>query len=225
MVAAVTLPLLLTLVVVAIAAPYLLLQVRKPTRFVGRFFAWTMNKSHSRMTQWGLQHLSIGPDAIVLDVGCGGGATIAKLARSARKVYGIDYAAGSVAMARSHNAGLIGEGRVEIIQASVSSLPFPDSQFDFVTAIETQYYWPDLENDMGEILRVLKPGAKLAIMAESYKGGRTDKLQRPTMKLLGSTHLTPDDQRQLFVRAGYHDVEVVEEKRHGWICVMGRKPS
>ena len=32
--------------------------------------------------------------------------------------------------------------------------------FDLVTAVETQYYWPDLAHDMREILRVLKPGGR-----------------------------------------------------------------
>jgi len=211
-------------ILVMIAAPYLLRQVRKPTRWVGRFFAWMMNKSHSRLTDWGLQQVPVGEDAVALDVGCGGGATIEKLARVARKVYGIDYAAGSVAMARSHNAQLITEGRVEIREASVSSLPFPDNEFDIVTAVETQYYWREVENDMREILRVLKPGGMLAVIAETYKGGRADKLQRPVLALLGSTHLSPDDQRQLFARAGYSDIEIFEEKRQGWICAAGRKP-
>jgi SAM-dependent methyltransferase len=44
--------------------------------------------------------------------------------------------------------------------------------------VETHCYWPDLVKDMEEILRVLKPGATLIIIAESYKGGRYDKLQR-----------------------------------------------
>lgn len=220
----VTVHLLLKLIFVAIATAYLLYQMRRPGRWVGRFFARAMNKSHSQLTDWGLQHVALNEGAVVLDVGCGGGATIEKLARGASKIYGVDYATGSVAEARSHNARLIEQGRVEIQQASVSSLPFADNTFDVVTAVETQYYWPDLDNDMRQILRVLKPGGMLAIIAETYKGGRTDKLQWPVMALLGSSHLSADDQRQLFERAGYSDVQVVEHKGRGWICITGRKP-
>lgn len=217
-------PLLLKLILVAVGTAYLLHQMRRPSRFVGRVFARSMNKSHSRLTDWGLQHVALSKDAVVLDVGCGGGATIEKLARAAGKVYGIDYAAGSVAEARAHNAQLIDAGRVDIQQASVSSLPFAESTFDVVTAVETQYYWPDLDNDMREIVRVLKPGGMLAVIAETYKGGRTDKWQWPIMALLGSSHLSADDQRNLFARAGYTRIEIFEEKR-GWICITGRKPS
>jgi ubiquinone/menaquinone biosynthesis C-methylase UbiE len=103
----------------------------------------------------------------------GGGPTINKLAAKAAKVYGIDYAAGSVAASRAHNKRLIVEGRVHVEQASMSQLPFADDKFDLVTAIETQYYWPNLRDDMKEILRVLKPGGRLLVAAENYKGAQT----------------------------------------------------
>lgn len=212
------------LLVVLAAMAYVLYQMRKPGRWFGRPFAQAMNRSHSALTDWGLQHVPLEPDFVVLDVGCGGGRTIEKLAKVAREVHGIDYSAGSLAVARDQTAQRIAEGKVKLQQASVSALPFPDATFDVVTAVETQYYWPDLEHDMREILRVLKVGGLFAVIAETYKGGRTDKWQRPIMALLGSSHLSADDQRQLFARAGFCDVQVLEEKRRGWICVTGRKP-
>jgi ubiquinone/menaquinone biosynthesis C-methylase UbiE len=48
-------------------------------------------------------------------------------------------------------------------------LPFPDSTFDTVTAVETHFWWSDLRAGMREILRVLKPGGTLVIVAEVYK--------------------------------------------------------
>lgn len=190
-------------------------------------FVWMMNVSHSQVTDWGLTHVLIEKHFTILDVGCGGGRTIQKLAAIATEgmICGFDYARGSVAASRSKNAQLIKTGRVEIRQASVSELPFPNDKFDLVTAVETQYYWPDLVKDMQEILRVLKPGGTLIIIAGSYKGGRYDKLQRPVMKLLKSTHLSIDEHRELFSTAGYTDVQMYEEHKKGWICGTGRKPS
>ena len=213
-------------VVVAIgAAVYLGGQVRKPSRYVGRFFAWMMNSSHSALTDWALSHVAVSRDATVLDVGCGGGRTIAKLAATAARVYGIDYAAGSVAGSRALNRKLIAEGRVRVEQAAVSKLPFEDEFFDLATAIETQYYWPDKVNDMREIGRVLKPGGRLLVVAESYKGGKDDWLLGPIMRLLGSKGLTVDDHRALFVAAGFAEIEIIEERSRGWLCAMGRKPA
>jgi SAM-dependent methyltransferase len=140
-------------------------------------------------------------------------------------VCGIDYADRSVAVSRRTNAALIARGRVDIQKASVAELPFADSRFDLVTAIETHYYWPDLAGSMREIRRVLKPGGTLVIIAESYAGGRFDAVQRVVMKPLKSARLSVDEHRDLFTTAGYADVQIFENRRGGWICALGRSPA
>ncbi len=222
-----TAKLLIDIGLIFVVLPYVVRQVRKPTRWVGRLFAWLMNVSHSGLTNWGLEHVVVQKGSTVLDVGCGGGRTIEKLAALAPKgmIYGADYAEGSVAASRGKNSRLIEAGRVEITQASVSDLPFPNDKFDLVTAVETQYYWPHLITDMQEILRVLAPGGTLLVIAESYKGGKNDALQRPVMKLLKSSHLSVDEQRDLFAAAGFRDVHVFEEQKRGWICAVGKKAA
>ena len=209
-----------------VVAIFLARQARKPNKWLGRPFLWAMNLSHSTLTDWGLQQVFIEPDFKVLDIGCGGGRTIQKLSSVAAEglVCGVDYSSGSVAVARSKNAQLIKDGSVEIRQGSVSQLPFPDDYFDVATAVETQYYWPDLVNDMKEVRRVLKPGGHFAVIAETYRGGRFDSLMAPVMKLLSSSSLSVQDQKELFVSAGYDDVKVIEEKNKGWICAIGQKP-
>ena len=213
-------------VVWAVVLIYLVNQVRKPDKWAGRFFLWLMNMSHSGVTDWRLTHAAIKEDFTILDVGCGGGRTIEKLAGAARNgiVYGVDYAAGSVAASRARNAQLIRAGRVEITRASVSRLPFPADKFDVVTAVETQYYWPNLMNDMREVLRVLKPGGTLIVIAESYKKAANDWLHGPAMKLVRSTNLGVAEQRELFAGAGYTDIQIFEERAKGWICGVGKKP-
>ena len=204
---------------------YILNQVRKPDRWAGRFFTWVMNMTHSGLTDWGLTHVQIGKNFTILDVGCGGGRTIEKLAALAPRgmVYGVDYAKGSVATSRAKNAQLIQAGRVEIKEGSVSALPYPENRFDLVTAVETQYYWPDLVKDMQEVLRVLKPGGTLIVILESYKKGIRNKLEQPAMKLLGTSNLSADEQRELFLKTGYTDVQIFEEPKKGWICGIGKK--
>jgi ubiquinone/menaquinone biosynthesis C-methylase UbiE len=206
-----------------------------------------MNRHHSKLTDWGLSHVSIKMNDKILDVGCGGGRTIDKLAAlaSAGKIYGIDYSESSVAAARRTNARWIdppsprlrraGSGRVEIQQGSVSQLQFANETFDLVTAIETHLFWPDLPNDFREIFRVLKPGGgpsrtgTFLIVAEIYRGGKHlegvrkkifDKHLAANMNLL-----TPDEHRALFTGAGFSDAQIFEEIEKGWICAVGRKSS
>lgn len=201
-------------------------QCRKPAWLPGRLVVAGMNVRHSGLTAWGLGHLSIRADAIVLDVGCGGGRTIETLAGLAPdgKVFGVDYAAASVAASKRHNASLIGAGRVDVRQASVSSLPFPPSTFDVITAVETHYYWPNLPQDVKEVLRVLKPGGAFMLLAETYKGRSFDWLYRPVMTgLLSASYLSVDEHRALLVDAGCVGVEVSVDEGKGWICAVGHK--
>jgi ubiquinone/menaquinone biosynthesis C-methylase UbiE len=188
-----------------------------------------MNVSHSRLTDWGMSHLSLSERDIILDVGCGGGETVRKLAArtSLGKVYGVDYSQESVSASSRKNAPAIEAGRVEIRHGSVSRLSFAAATFDFVTAVETHFWWPDLPGDMREILRVLKPGGQLIIVAEVYKGANTmtSRLAEKYTGRTGMLLLTADEHRQLFTDNGYIGSQVVEEDFKGWICGMGRKPS
>jgi len=224
---AATLKALAPFAAVVIAVPYLAYQVRKPTRWMGRLFAWGMNNSHSELTDWGLEHASIGKGFTILDVGCGGGRTIQKMAAIATegKVFGVDYAAGSVSASRATNARRIREGRVEVREASVAHLPFPDATFDLVTAVETHYYWPDLPHDLREVLRVVKPGGSAIVIAETYRGSALDVMMVPAMKFLRAAHLTQDEHREWFATAGFSNVEVFTDRVRGWICVTGRRPG
>lgn len=219
---------LVKFVAVAVAVLLVIRQCRKPAWFLGRLFARSMNRGHIGLTTWGLSRIPIQKDFTILDVGCGGGQTIATLAALAvrGKVYGVDYSNASIAVARKKNARLIEQGRVDIRLGPVSNLPFDANTFDVVTAIETHYYWPDLATDLKEILRVLKPGGSLVIVAEAYRGRRMDWVYQPAMRLLQATsYLTVAEHQQFLVDAGYSPVEVVEERPKGWICAIGRKPS
>jgi ubiquinone/menaquinone biosynthesis C-methylase UbiE len=187
-----------------------------------------MNSRHSRVTDWGLSHAAIGKHDIILDVGCGGGRTVSKLAAIAThgKVCGIDHSTESVAVATRTNKPWIDIARVEIREASVSQLPFSEDVFDVVTAVETHFWWPALPTDLREVLRVLKPGGRLIIIAEVYKGAEsfTSKAAERFAEKTGMALLSVAEHRELFANAGYSDVRVITDPGKGWICCIGEKP-
>ena len=201
-------------------------QCQKPTGWVGRLVLWSMNRRHSGVTDWGLAQISIGVRDTILDVGCGGGRTLTKLAAAASGgvVYGIDYSAASVDAARRTNRALVERGRVRVQEASVSSLPFADGTFDLVTAVETHFWWQDASAGMREIWRVLKPGGRLAIIAEFYNGGKHVKYVAKLAQVSTMAILDVDQHRALFTNADFTDVQIVEESRRGWIVCIGVKP-
>ena len=204
-------------------------QCRKPSGWLGRFIVWNMNSRHSKVTDWGLSHISVKAEDTVLDVGCGGGRTVAKLAASASKgrVFGIDYSDVCVSMARKLNARQIEQGQVEIHEASVLQLPFAADTFDIVTAVETHFWWPDLPAGMREILRVLKPGGTLLVVAEIYANSESKigKLADKVVSISGMKLLSVDEHRSLLSEAGYSNVQISTQPRRGWICATGKKPS
>jgi len=185
-----------------------------------------MNLSHATMADWGLQHLKVPKNGAILDVGCGGGWMVRRLAALASegKVIGLDYSAASVAVSRNMNAKEIEAGRVQIAQGSVVALPFPDRTFDIVTAAETHYYWPDLPANVREILRVLKPGGTFALIAETYRGGPFWLLYGIAMPLLRAAFLTDSEHRDLLTQAGFKEVATMHLSGRNWICATGCRP-
>lgn len=200
-------------------------QCQKPAGPLGKFVLWTMNWRHSRVTDWGLGQFGVGQHDLVLDIGCGGGRTIAKLAVKADrgKVVGVDYSSEAIAWARRLNREAIARGQVGLEEASVSHLPFADDTFDTVTAVETHFWWPDLPRDMAEVFRVVKPGGQFAVVAEFYIGPKYEKYVERLKKFTKMALLTAEDHRKLFVDAGFNDVRVIENQPKGWICVLGTK--
>lgn len=94
-----------------------------------------------------------------LDVACGTGLLLAPLARRARVACGVDLSPamqGEAARACPAAACAV---------AAAERLPFRDGQFDLVTVAQA-YHWLDPKRAHPELLRVLRPGGTLAVVAK-----------------------------------------------------------
>lgn len=200
---------------------------RKPEGWLGTIVAWKMNRGHAELTAWGLGRVSPVTNATILDIGCGGGATVHRLAELAPTgfVHGIDYSATCVAVARRKNKALIATGRADVRQGEVSSLPYPAATFDLVTAIETHYFWPDLVGDLREVLRVLKPGGTLVIVGEAYLGGIYDERIVGWVDLTGMVCYSVAEVEDALASAGYSSIQISVDEERGWIRAVSRRPA
>lgn len=208
----------------------LLSQSKKPSGRFGRFLAWGMNFGHAGLTRWGLGFIDIARDIDVLDIGCGGGRTVERLAGIATdgKVVGIDYSPDAIAVARKKNRELIDMGRVEILQESVSSMSFTDAAFDLVTAFEAHYFWPDFRNTLKEVHRVTKQNGQLLIVGAAYKNKRFDRRNRRIVDAIGMTYLSIEELRESLEGVGYAEFDAFEKKSKGWFavkCVKKKEPA
>ena len=179
-----------------------------PQGRMGRAMLKLMNCSHAPLTNWGLSHVDFQDGWTMLDIGCGGGATLQRLLKRSKKaqVYGIDISEESVAKARKVNADVL-DKQVFVTQGSVEKLPYKDGMFDLVTAVETVYFWPNLSECLKEVRRVLKPGAQFAIMVEVVDANSM------WMNVVeGMTAYSPEELKQLMENAGFHDVVSFSKK-------------
>ena len=200
-------------------------QYKCPTGVSGRTVAANMNKGHWDLTTWGLKHVSIKSGFVILDVGCGGGKTISRLARRVGqgKVYGLDQSADMVDYSRQINIKLVAKNRVEIVQGSAEKTGFKDEFFDLVTAIETYYFWPNLADAFREIKRILKKGGYLLIINEMIKDG-TYEVENAEMIAKTQVCLVPLEEIQRILYAvGYSTVKVYRKRKSKWNAIVAQK--
>lgn len=201
-------------------------QFRCPTGRRGRLVAALMNKGHKPLTLWGLTHVNIEPDYVILDVGCGGGKTVNRLAQRAPlgKVFGIDYSPDMVEYSKKVNKKLVAENRVEIVEGSVDKMGFPDGFFDLVTAVETYYFWPIFSDALREIRRVLKPSGKLLLVNEMVKDGVYEVKYAKTIEQTHVRLIPLEEIKNTALRVGFADVQVFTKAGSPWNAVLAEKP-
>ena len=196
---------------------------RRPEGDAGRTMLARMNESHAKLVEWGLSHIDLSTGDTVLDIGCGGGNTLARMAErvTGGHLVGIDYAETSVEASRAFNVELIEAGRMEILHGSVEALPFDDAHFDAVVTVESFYFWPSPEESLKEVARVIRRGGTFLLLAEIY--GRDDLPEgiRAKVAEYSLTNPTPEEFERFFRAAGFSDVTMAFKDGEYWIAVRG----
>lgn len=196
---------------------------RKPQGFGGKLMVKMMNSGHARVSQWGFSNISAEPDAKVLDVGCGGGANIAIWLDKCRNghVTGLDYSEISVAESQKLNVAAIKQGKCRVLQGDVSSIPFSDEVFDYVSAFETVYFWPGLKKCFSEVNRVLKSGGTFLICNESDGTNASDE---KWTKIIGGMKIYNRDQLVAALKeAGFTEIKTYINAKKHWMCIAATK--
>lgn len=197
---------------------------RKPEGFLGKLMVNGMNGGgHAAMANWALAMVTIDRDDHILDIGCGGGANIARLLQRTLQgtVMGIDFSSVSVRKSTKVNAKAIQEGRCKVLEGNVANLPFAESSFDVVTAFETIYFWPDIEHCFNEVKRVLKPGGQFVIVNESDGSGEMDAKWESMIEDMHT--YTPEEIRHHLTNVGFNDLNITVNEEKRWLCTTVRK--
>ena len=108
-----------------------------------------------------------------------------------------------------------------MLQADVSELPFAKDSFDFVTAFETIYFWPEIEHAFGQVFRVLKPGGIFLICNEA--GGRNEKDELWTEKIPGMVIYNADQLAAFLQGEGFINLCISSDTKKHWLFVTAQK--
>ncbi|MEY4578811.1 MAG: hypothetical protein RL701_3514 [Pseudomonadota bacterium] len=91
----------------------------------------------------------------VLEVGCGTGLILSRLAQHADSAWGVDISDGMVRVAKQRG--------LSVVRGSATDLPFADDSFDLVCSFKVLAHIPDIGRALREITRVTKPGGQMVL--------------------------------------------------------------
>ncbi len=204
----------------------LIVNARKPEGELGEKLLERMNRSHENLAQWVCSQLNIEKNDYILDIGCGGGVNVKRFAEIISddgKVVGLDYSDVSVEKTTTLNEKFIKEGKVEVLEGSVSEMPFDDGTFDMVTGFETIYFWPNFIEDLKEVNRVLKKDGVLCFGNEArHEDGEMDKYD-DLIDLLDMKIYTDEVLEKSLESAGFKEIELNKNPDNSWICIKAVK--
>jgi ubiquinone/menaquinone biosynthesis C-methylase UbiE len=104
----------------------------------------------------------------VLDVACGNGNATLAAARSGATAIGVDYVPALLESARER---AVAEGLdAEFRDGDAEALPFGDDEFDAVLSVFGTMFAPDHRRTAAEMLRVAKPGGRIALASWTPDG-------------------------------------------------------
>ena len=144
--------------------------------------------------------------ARVLDVGCGTGYLLRRLAGrvpQALELAGLDAAPGMIERARAMAA----DSRMRFATGTAEALPYPDQTFDLVVSTTSFDHWADQRAGLAECARVLVPGGHLVLidqfsawLAPTLLGGRRHKARtkRRAARLLAQAGFSPPQWHDLY---------------------------
>ena len=181
----------------------------------------------ARTGQRAVERLALRPGDHVLDVCCGSGASAIPAAQAVGpegRVIGVDLTDPLLALARA-KAQAAGLRQAEFRRADMTALGFPDGHFDAVVCVFGIFFVPDMERQVAELWRMVRPGGQLAITTwgpDIWAPGYSmfqNSVRRVRPELYAAFNpwdriTTPEAVRRLFADAGVPGARAALEESH-----------
>ncbi len=165
-----------------------------------------------------------------LDVGCGNGWVVRKIAneKNCKKVIGIDKSKKMIIQSKKMKT----DGKEEYIHTDIESMK-DKIKFDFVFSMESLYYVDSIEIALKKIYKILKPGGNFFCGTDFYIENKATTRWADIMKIQMHLH-SEKEWVQFFRKTGFrvktrHVKDLKNKKKwkreYGTLFIIGTKPN
>ncbi|MDH3311970.1 MAG: class I SAM-dependent methyltransferase [Nitrosopumilus sp.] len=189
-----------------------------------------MELEHGKNVSKFLQTVSFDKPFTFLDVGCGNGWVVKKIARekNCRKVVGIDKSEKMILQAKQKKDS----SKEEFIHTDIESMNYK-GKFNFVFSMESLYYADSIEAALIKIFKLLKPGGSFFCGTDFYSDNKTTAKWAKIMKIQMHLH-SKKEWKEFFKNAGFtvktkqvKDLKSGKKwkREFGTLFIIGTKPQ
>jgi SAM-dependent methyltransferase len=178
-------------------------QAAQPRGLIAPLIGRWLERENAAINAAALAALAPRPHEAVVEVGCGPGWALARLAEEQpSRLAAVDVAPAMVRRAARRTATLRSlhrAGRLMVLSAPAEALPFAAESFDAALAVNAVYFWRPPLAGLRELRRVLRPGGRLVLALETPEALRTLGATATT----GFTLAEPSEVGEWCVAAGF----------------------
>ena len=158
-----------------------------------------MEIEHGKNVSKFLRSIKFEEPFIFLDVGCGNGWTVRKIAEeeNCNKAVGIDKSEKMIEQANKNKTSSKEKFIVTDIESMNSKM-----KFDFIFSMEALYYSDSIENTLVKIYRILKPGGQFFCGTDFYTENEATRRWAEIMKVQMHLH-SKKEWKDMFKDAGF----------------------
>jgi len=189
-----------------------------------------MEVEHGKNVLKFLKTISFDKPFTFLDVGCGNGWVVRKIAneKNCKKSIGIDKSKKMIIQSKKK----IQSNKEEFFHTDIESMNYK-GKFNFIFSMESLYYADSIEIALEKIYKLLKPGGQFFCGTDFYTDNKATSRWARIMKIQMHLH-SKKEWRNFFKNAGFtvktkHIKDLKNKKKwkreHGTLFITGTKPE
>ena len=175
-------------------------QARRPSGWFGRLvMPIVFDRGNAFLNRFVDAVMAVRPDDRVLEIGCGTGKLIKKMAVKINNghIEGIDFSPAMVAIAKKRNRKHIARGTVAIVEGNLNAKTYPPDRFTKACSVNTIYFWKNPAHTIDKVMDSLVAGGRFVVAFEDIAQLEQRQLSADVFRLYSTS-----DIEDLFIRSG-----------------------